>query len=1011
MTDKSIQTVITPKNNTQEKDSHASQRLFSKSYIQKFSNSWKYFAKANDIAKREKLKKALTDALHSMDHRRRDEVLTTIDSRTVQRIKHAASLLKQFKQMYTLSENVKRTLLTYNDAKKSLTDIAHSKEGLDILKRFLQKHTTQRKRDEIPLHPSNFASLVDQAVSDTVDDDSADFQLVKPQYITKTDKISLKAALISQTGKIGMEFASVDSRTSSISKAERAFKAAKILMRYIALEKDKKKPNSEKMSALLSSLNSHIADNTKISNLKKSDFPTPRAHADVTNDAMTYINHNSTAENQPDSVMEKLITDEDSQNTKGAVKSVVAKQNKVSDSTSKVTAPDSPEKSKKRSNPYVALLKKILKHRNETLEANKNNEKKDVTEKWTNGTKNDAETVTTDDKPAEVGNKTETIVLGSGNANTSTAGNNEEVKNTNDDDKAKTDTENKSNTTETNDDSNSQVKSLENVLTLKKQQDAVERLQEAKLARQKYEIAKHELAEKVKELYVLANDYEKQETSDQILEVKNFIQSTPEFEASAQNVKRDDSHPGVALSGIHSKKVSKISTDDANDGKHKGFTMGMIDKKEHQIELEDPKLNEEVKKVYDVGLPSTVKLNDLSGNKKTKSQEETLKVIAQAIQEDMADISNNEKQKKKLLEAALPAGITPLSNSTHDKGEKKGGPPADKIDEYLTNALADIMGNESKADSADASKDGGKEGSKGSQEDRNRKIVEKAMAQHASNPSVNLPLVETKGDKVVLNKDQNGNKSKTAEPKKSNDVFAHASDRDTSNKNTGSNLDVNDPENKALLDKATHMEEQVAAAQDKLYSSETSREPPVAAPNTEYVPPPMKQYEPARYQHTHSFSDPYGSINERPQNAPLPQQEPPQEYEGPEEGPEREEGPEYDDEEEEPQRRHHRHKYHEAPDDDEEEDDDRDDDDDDEKDDDEEPDDYKKSRVGYRDDQARKRTLPSSKSFNMSTAIETSKLTNKHSSGADVAEDKQHIEELEDSKKSFVPGSVTSGRS
>lgn len=92
-------------------------------------------------------------------------------------------------------------------------------------------------------------------------------------------------------------------------------------------------------------------------------------------------------------------------------------------------------------------------------------------------------------------------------------------------------------------------------------------------------------------------------------------------------------------------------------------------------------------------------------------------------------------------------------------------------------------------------------------------------------------------------------------------------------------------------------------------------------------------------------------------------------------------------------------------------DDDRDDDDDDEKDDDEEPDDYKKSRVGYRDDQARKRTLPSSKSFNMSTAIETSKLTNKHSSGADVAEDKQHIEELEDSKKSFVPGSVTSGRS
>ena len=41
---------------------------------------------------------------------------------------------------------------------------------------------------------------------------------------------------------------------------------------------------------------------------------------------------------------------------------------------------------------------------------------------------------------------------------------------------------------------------------LKKQQDTMHQLREAKLAKQRYEVAKHDLAQKIKELYIMANE-------------------------------------------------------------------------------------------------------------------------------------------------------------------------------------------------------------------------------------------------------------------------------------------------------------------------------------------------------------------------------------------------------------------------------------------------------------------------------------------------------------------------
>ena len=501
----------------------------------------------------------------------------------------------------------------------------------------------------------------------------------------------------------------------------------------------------------------------------------------------------------------------------------------------------------------------------------------------------------------------------------------------------------------------------------KKQQDTLQSLREAKAARVKYEIAKHELAEKVKQLYVLANDYEKQETNDQILEVKNFISiADPENENTGPNEKRDEeSHPGVALSGITNHNVDNVKFITDEDGTHKGFTMGAIDKSEHQVELKESQQMERIKKVYDLGLPSSVKLDDIDkspSNEKTKvdspeikirgasnKQEETLKVIAQAIQEDVQEITSNER-KKKLLTSSISANAKSIVNVTtdrRDKQKKKEGAPSDKLDEYLSKALAEIMGN----DNATMNNKKDEKDDKSDKSDHNKKIVEKAMRNHAVNPDLPLPLVNTKGEKMILNKAVHDNKTteKSEETEKTgsgksgdvkteksgeskidksdenktdksseiktekkgenlNDIIAHVTDRDKPQ----TSLDLHDPVNKVLLDKASHMEEQVAAAQDKLYQANLSDNPLTRATGTtspsvptppsptplavQYVPPqlPVQQAMQPVFQHPEAAgfvkSDPYGSIQEPMQQQPVQQQIQPQILPAPPQEEEEEEG-------------------------------------------------------------------------------------------------------------------------
>ena len=122
-------------------------------YLKRFAQSWKFYAKANDIAKREKLRKALLDALKSMNSKKKTK-MTSLSQDSVKRIRHAAHMLKEFKRMYTLSNDVLSTWKDYNSARKSLIDIGKTKEGGDILKKYviLREQVSEhiKKRSEIP---------------------------------------------------------------------------------------------------------------------------------------------------------------------------------------------------------------------------------------------------------------------------------------------------------------------------------------------------------------------------------------------------------------------------------------------------------------------------------------------------------------------------------------------------------------------------------------------------------------------------------------------------------------------------------------------------------------------------------------------------------------------------------------------------------------------------------------------------------------------------------------------
>ena len=80
--------------------------------------------------------------------------------------------------------------------------------------------------------------------------------------------------------------------------------------------------------------------------------------------------------------------------------------------------------------------------------------------------------------------------------------------------------------------------------------------------------------------------------------------------------------------------------------------------------------------------------------------------------------------------------------------------------------------------------------------------------------------------------DKTSEKAGKTDQRDTNDVLQHVSDHE--NKKP---LDLNDPANKSLLEKASHLEEQVASQQDKLYNSNgADNGPPPSKPNVEFTP-------------------------------------------------------------------------------------------------------------------------------------------------------------------------------
>ena len=685
------------------------------------------------------MKKALRDALKSVvtDERKSEVTEPDVQRGSVSRITHAAMLLKEFKEIHQLSETVKRTLTDYNTAKSNLSQTINN-DGIGLLKRFLVGRT---KRTFVPHATDPLKDVNPQHIRDMV--------LDKPHFLKHTDRISVIATPLEQKGKVGLEFFSVDPKTSTVDRARKAFKAADILLNYVGSQQKNK---GEHVDGLIETLRKDI-----------------------------------------DGLYGKSRTNSDDELKKKSL--LASRSNNLF-----IDKSDAPTASASNSRQVTGTKKRVIgSNENETIK---------------NGSPSSEEI-------EKLAKKSESAI--------------ELEKEKEDEAKLKSDLKSGKKDEEI---SSNAAELLQNQL---KQQQTLKTLKEAKLARRKYEIARHELAEKVKQLYKMANDYEKEETANQVLEVKNDhipkaqnIDRKSEDNTHVPNTKRDDAHPGLALSGVTNHAVKGISTSTESDnGEHKAFTMGAIDKKQHQIDLdkvvERPSKSVEAKafkavpgkrKSTDDSLPTNLKLDELKDEvgKTMKSQEESLKVIAQAIKEDMKDIADVNKKKKMVAEAM--------------GGAKKDKQSTDKLDEYLTKALTDIMGTDS-VPGNEAGKEAEEKqkekslNSKNSKEE-NMKIVAEAMK--SSNNDLPLPLLSTKGDKIVPTKNANSETGKSSQ-RDTNDVVQHVSDR-----NKGS-LDMTDPANKALLDKASHLEEQVAAQQDQLYNSNGADNGPAPAkPNVEFTP-------------------------------------------------------------------------------------------------------------------------------------------------------------------------------
>eukprot|EP00112_Aurelia_sp_Birch-Aquarium-sp1_P002716 Seg1301.8 transcript_id=Seg1301.8/GoldUCD/mRNA.D3Y31 product="hypothetical protein" protein_id=Seg1301.8/GoldUCD/D3Y31 len=713
-----------------------------RTYLKRFAQSWKFYAKANDIAKREKLRKALLDALKSMNTKKKS-TMTSLTHDTVERIQHAAHMLKEFKRMYHLSQDVMDSWKDYNEARKGLVDIGKTKEGSSILKKYVilrDKVSENIKRsqiekpsivndedvedekniakDEIARHQEAFKSG-DVVVQRAMTPGTLQIIRTKPGHAHRqhnpnsaaTKRMELlsdakeaaraaytkaKAAILALKEKLKGASSAVEGKDEKNSSKETNDKGTnkKSLLAQgenqvqeeglghvnneMAISSLLKKAEKEDLAKITKGFEQHRAasqenvnkepshvavqaNSTQQSGLKET--PAPDNHTTATANQTIAASNTSSIKTSPTtsltSLMDSLGGGDEPQAapTKSQSKAIEASPKPIATSVQKGTEFNpagnqqnplyvAPGKSETAA-PQKEAVGAILTQNQTTVENNVSEHGQNKTT-LTNGTSGPQPAESS--SPAQV---TKVLLMsseilhhkearvntfafpnGPANASTATAPENSTVS-----------TSQQNNTATVAASKRFRLNELtiqaQVAKTIDRQLETLQRLQDAKKARRKFDLAKRELQTKIKKLYDMALSFEKPDGSKQEMSTKTFIDPSP----------TKDEHPGAALAGISDKPVNTVRTP-SDDGEHHGFTLGAMDSKSsnkaHIVDINEQNRANAVEKVYQVGLPG---VSEVEANPSRKSEDggndQALKSLTDAIKDDLRRIEENQKRQEK----------------------------------------------------------------------------------------------------------------------------------------------------------------------------------------------------------------------------------------------------------------------------------------------------------------------------------------------------------------------------
>ena len=687
-------------------------------YLNRFTQSWRLYAKANDIAKREKLKKALSDALKSMEAKKKNNLASiTVDS--VKRIQHAAKLLKEFKTMYKLSQNVVSSWKDYDKARQGLLEVGKTAEGQSLLKRYLvlrDKLSKAFKRSRIS-HP---VTVLDDTIESPIVDEINDVVERNDIGTVETKKGSVAGPGSPTRKSIKTIKNTVSSKLKAYKDALKPSDAKEVARTAFVKAKQKLEKIRQKSENVKGGKNTNkiensndkrdtnpIAENTGYPTYKKSVLAQSHDESDQKGESLGHVHPKMAAtrivskktENEKE---KKFVSPTDKENSftsptqKSEYKpSSTGPSSSLSKLLDSLGSPDEKliNKQLKPTNNHKTNIETYVETRKPTAKRKEISNDSNLSGKQVNQLTmsvtelNPTQKTEKEIKPTE---RQTSHPLGPANTNTkgpehnltnSTVTNSQDGQSVNKNetvhvtapDAPNNATGRVSDTANTKPDSSyvqlkklSETRIKENIAkTIKRQLETLKRLQEAKRARRRFEAARKELESKVKKLYDMAVTYEKPKDHEG-LSAKTYINPTPDQDDPA-------SHPGVALAGITHQSVDPVNTPSDTDD-HRGFTMGSLDRdqvegKGHAVDLQDPGQSDEsghVDKVYQVNLPNGVNVPDLGSKEKETQDEEnsqkTLQALTNAIKQDLNEISDNEAKqiKEKKQEAELQRLLGPI---------------------------------------------------------------------------------------------------------------------------------------------------------------------------------------------------------------------------------------------------------------------------------------------------------------------------------------------------------------